>query len=705
MTEHVLIIAEAGVNHNGDIALARDLIDAAVDAGADVVKFQTFVPEEVVSRFARKAEYQQRTTGRQESQLDMVRRLALPPAAFRDLAAHARTRGITFLSTPFDLLSLALLVDLALDTLKIASGEITNAPLLLAASRSDRKIILSTGMSTLDDVQAALGVLAAGYLGVAPSLQAFSAAFASTEGRRVLAEKVRLLHCTTEYPSPYAEANLRAMDTLRETFGLPVGLSDHTAGITIPIAATARGAVIIEKHFTLDRSLPGPDHAASLTPGELRAMVDAIRQVEAALGDGRKIPTNSELKNIPVARRSIVARRTIAAGTAMTPRRRHFPDAVLGNRRNTSAAGLRARRADRLRAGSAVTWVIIPATDRTRWHQALDAVGCADPYFSAAYHDAYSYDRAVSLMYMHEAGGDRLVYPFRLCPIDRIGPERLAAPTYDIETVYGYTGPVATSAEPGFLAAAWAGFAEWAAANAVVSEFCRFHPLMDNHRFAATDMTVVDDRDIVVVALARGADALWADYSSAQRNLARKASRLGVEVRALPYETGWPLLREIYEGTMADLDADAFYHFPVDYYERLTDMRPAPVIWAAFKDGAACAAALFLVGDRALHYHLSGLRPEGRPYSPNHLLLHAAAEWGITQGLAQFNLGGGRSNDNDDDLLRFKKQFSRATARFRLGRRIWDEARYAELSQIWSRHGGHAPSTRLQHYKIQVPRA
>ncbi len=318
MSGRVLIIAEAGVNHNGDIGLARALIDAAVDAGADVVKFQTFVPEEVISRFARKAEYQERTTGASESQLDMVRKLALPMTAYGDLADYCRTRDITFLSTPFDLPSLEVLVrDLRLDTIKLASGEVTNAPLLLASAAAGVEVILSTGMSTLDEVREALGVLAAGYLGrTRPTRAAFAEAFADPAGQAALRAKVRLLHCTTEYPAPFTDANLRAMDTLRDAFGLPVGFSDHTPGINIPIAAVARGAVIVEKHFTLDRAMPGPDHKASLNPAELKAMVEGIRQVEAALGDGRKVPAPSEVKNIAIARRSIVARRAVAAGAA-----------------------------------------------------------------------------------------------------------------------------------------------------------------------------------------------------------------------------------------------------------------------------------------------------------------------------------------------------------------------------------------------------
>lgn len=316
MAERVLVIAEAGVNHNGSIDLARDLIEAAADAGADVVKFQTFVPEEVVSRFARKAEYQERTTGTAETQLEMLRRLSLPLEAYRALADHAGRRGIAFLSTPFDMPSLDLLTrDLGLDLLKLPSGEITNGPLLLAAARTGCRTILSTGMSTLDDVREALGVLAFGYVGQDdPSPAAFAAALASPAGRAAVVAKVSLLHCTTEYPAPFADTNLRAMDSLRDAFGLPVGLSDHTPGIAVPIAAVARGATIIEKHFTLDRDLPGPDHKASLTPAELAAMVTAIRQIEPAIGSGVKTPAPSEIKNMAIARKSLVARRPIKAG-------------------------------------------------------------------------------------------------------------------------------------------------------------------------------------------------------------------------------------------------------------------------------------------------------------------------------------------------------------------------------------------------------
>ncbi len=311
-----LVIAEAGVNHNGNVDLARSLIDAAAAAGADVVKFQTFVPEEVVSRFARKAEYQERTTGAAENQLDMVRRLALPPRAYSQLADYARQRGIAFLSTPFDLPSLDLLTrDMGLDPIKLPSGEITNGPFLLAAARTGAGVILSTGMSTLDEVATALGVLAFGYLGLAdPAPARFAAARTSAEGRAVLAAKVSLLHCTTEYPAPFADVNLAAMDTLRDAFGLPVGFSDHTPGIAAAIGAVARGAVIIEKHFTLDRDMPGPDHKASLTPTELADMVTAIRQVAQAIGTGVKAPATSETKNMPIARKSLVARRPIRAG-------------------------------------------------------------------------------------------------------------------------------------------------------------------------------------------------------------------------------------------------------------------------------------------------------------------------------------------------------------------------------------------------------
>lgn len=315
-----LVIAEAGVNHNGSIDLAVRLIDAAVDAGADAVKFQTFRASELVSRQAPKAAYQLRTTEQAESQFEMIHRLELSADHHRALIAHAAKRGIDFLSTPFDAVSLDLLArELGLQTIKLPSGEITNGPLLLQTARTGCRLILSTGMSTLEEVETALSVLAFGYVTdrqAPPSRRAFADAFRSPEGQQALRERVTLLHCTTEYPTSPADVNLRAMETLAAAFGLPVGYSDHTEGIHVAIAAVARGAVVIEKHFTLDRSLPGPDHKASLEPGELAAMVRAIRDVERALGDGVKRPTPPEIGNRAVVRKSLVAARPIAKGEA-----------------------------------------------------------------------------------------------------------------------------------------------------------------------------------------------------------------------------------------------------------------------------------------------------------------------------------------------------------------------------------------------------
>ncbi|MEO5364589.1 MAG: N-acetylneuraminate synthase [Magnetococcus sp. DMHC-8] len=323
----VYIIAEAGVNHNADPRMALRLVEVAAAVGADAVKFQTFRTAELVSPAAPKAEYQRLTTGQDGSQFEMIRRLELDWPTHYLLQERCREVGIHFLSAPFDLPSLAFLVDdLQLDRLKIPSGEITNGPLLWRAAVSDRPIILSTGMATLGEIETALAVLACGYLGHAPSRSAFAAAYQSTAGRQCLQERVTLLHCTSEYPAPPASVNLRAMDTLAAAFGLPVGLSDHSVGIAIPIAAAARGATVVEKHFTLDRNLPGPDHAASLEPIELAEMVQSIRAVEVALGDGYKIPTETELRNRIVARKRLVALTDMAAGTL-------FSEANLGARR------------------------------------------------------------------------------------------------------------------------------------------------------------------------------------------------------------------------------------------------------------------------------------------------------------------------------------------------------------------------------------
>lgn len=316
-----MIIAEAGVNHNGSRELALRLVDAAADAGADVVKFQAFRAEALAATFAPKAEYQAKTTGAAQSQLEMLRRLELGEADFREIRQHCRKRGIRFLATPFDEQSLDDLVNKhEVEAIKLGSGDVTNAPLLARAARSRRRAILSTGMSTLAEVEEALGVLAYGYAPAQepPSLDAFRKAFRSAAGQEALRRNVTLLHCTTEYPAAYEDVNLRAMDTLRATFGLPVGLSDHTPGIHVAVAAVARGAVAIEKHLTLDRNLPGPDHRASLEPGEFRQLVAAIRQVEAALGSDTKAPAPGELANVPVARRSLVAARDIRKGETFT---------------------------------------------------------------------------------------------------------------------------------------------------------------------------------------------------------------------------------------------------------------------------------------------------------------------------------------------------------------------------------------------------
>ncbi len=317
-----LIIAEAGVNHNGDEKLAFELVDAAHQAGADIVKFQTFKAKNLVTAAAKQAEYQVANTQKQESQLAMLSRLELSYEAHHELVKHCESLGIEFLSTAFDSESLAFLVnDLGLTRLKLPSGELTNAPLVLEHARTGCDLIVSTGMATLSEIEMALGVIAFGYTSShddLPSVQAFQQAYASAAGQAALKQKVTILHCTTEYPAPMAEINLRAMDTLGHAFDLPAGYSDHSEGITIPVAAVARGAVLIEKHFTLDKNMEGPDHKASLEPQELTAMVTAIRQVEAALGSAVKTPTVSEVKNKAVARKSLIAARDIAEGESFT---------------------------------------------------------------------------------------------------------------------------------------------------------------------------------------------------------------------------------------------------------------------------------------------------------------------------------------------------------------------------------------------------
>jgi N,N'-diacetyllegionaminate synthase len=288
------IIAEAGVNHNGDIKLAKKLVDTAVEAGADAVKFQTFQAEALVTSAAEKAAYQKETTG-DGTQSEMLKKLELKEGDFKELAQYTNSRGIIFLSTPFDTGSVDLLAKLGVPAFKIPSGEINNFFLLQHIARQNKPIILSTGMSTLQEVKEAVK-------------------FLKKEG----AKDIILLHCVTAYPAKIEDTNLKAMETMRRRFKLPVGLSDHTTGIHVPIAAVAMGACVIEKHFTLDKNMPGPDHRASLEPTELKEMVRAIRDITKALGDGLKRPTDAEEANKKIARRSLVAKVDISGGTVIT---------------------------------------------------------------------------------------------------------------------------------------------------------------------------------------------------------------------------------------------------------------------------------------------------------------------------------------------------------------------------------------------------
>lgn len=315
------IIAEAGVNHNGSLRMSLELVDAAAEAGADAIKFQTFRAERLATSGAAKAAYQERTTDRQESQLEMLKKLELSDEMHLKIQERCRARNIEFLSTPFDIESLDYLTGtVGLKRIKVPSGELTNGPLLFAVGCQAKEIILSTGMATLAEIEAALAVLVWGKLApdVVPKGQTEIWDHYSRHGTRPLKRSVILLHCTTDYPAALGDVNLRAMDTMRDAFRLDVGISDHTEGIAIPVAAVARGAKLVEKHMTLDRTLPGPDHAASLQPEEMREMISAIRAVELALGDGRKLPVEAELANRNVVRKSIVAAKSIAKGEALS---------------------------------------------------------------------------------------------------------------------------------------------------------------------------------------------------------------------------------------------------------------------------------------------------------------------------------------------------------------------------------------------------
>lgn len=310
--DKVYLIAEAGVNHNGSEQRALEMIDVAAEAGADAVKFQTFLPSALASSQAVKANYQLRNEPQAETQLAMLERLSLDFDSHLRLLERCRQRGIDFLSSPFDSDSATFLIEgLKLDRIKLGSGELTNAPLLWQIAATGIPLILSTGMATLDEIRQALGVCCLALDGTEPeSVQHCMDAFTPARIR----EQVTLMHCTTDYPCPFDQVNLRAMDTLRDQTGLAVGYSDHTRGIAISLAAVARGARLIEKHFTLDRSLPGPDHAASLNPGELSELVTGIRAISQGLGSPTKSPSAAELSNAEVARKSVVAAVPIRRG-------------------------------------------------------------------------------------------------------------------------------------------------------------------------------------------------------------------------------------------------------------------------------------------------------------------------------------------------------------------------------------------------------
>lgn len=320
MNERTSLIAEAGVNHNGSLDLALQLVDAAAAAGADIVKFQTFRAEYLVTAGARKAEYQITNTGEGGGQFEMLRRLELSPAQHQVLLKRCRERGIRFMSTAFDETSLDLLATLDMPAVKIPSGDITHAPMLLRAARLGKPLIVSTGMCSLADVERALAVIAFALTrdGFPRTPDELESARCSEAGQAALRARVTLLHCVTQYPAPAEAVNLRAMDTLAHAFGLPVGYSDHTLGTAVALAAAARGATVIEKHFTLDRRLPGPDHAASLEPQELQRLAADLRMVSECLGRPLKAPAPAEAGNLAVARRSIVAARPISRGERFT---------------------------------------------------------------------------------------------------------------------------------------------------------------------------------------------------------------------------------------------------------------------------------------------------------------------------------------------------------------------------------------------------
>ncbi|MFD1037064.1 N-acetylneuraminate synthase [Virgibacillus byunsanensis] len=314
------IIAEVGVNHNGSLDLAFQLVDEAIKSGADAIKFQTYITENLVIKSAKQAEYQEKNLGESSSQYDMLKKLELSFENFKLLSHYCNKNSIKFLSTPFDLESVDFLIhEIGLQMIKIPSGEITNAPYLYKIASRDVPVILSTGMATIEEIHNSLAFLVYGYSGQANvSFEKVKAYYKTEEAKQLLKDKVTILHCTTEYPTPFEDVNLNAMDNIKREFQLPVGLSDHSEGILVPVAAVAKGARVIEKHFTLDKTMTGPDHKASLEPLELKEMIQSIRLIEKSLGKNEKEPTQTELKNRNVARKSLIAAKAIPKGSSFT---------------------------------------------------------------------------------------------------------------------------------------------------------------------------------------------------------------------------------------------------------------------------------------------------------------------------------------------------------------------------------------------------
>ena len=679
--EGLFIIGEAGVNHDGRLVTAKTLVDVAVNAGCDAVKFQTWITEKVYSReLSVKPEYQRRSTGDEESVYDTIKKLELPLEALVELKKYCDDRGILFFSTPDEQDSADFLIDLGVTLMKSGSQDVTNLPFLRYLARLGIPLIFSTGAATEAELSAAVSVL-------------------ETERAQFM-----MLHCVSSYPAPLNELNLRLIPALHEKYGVPVGFSDHTLGTDAASAAVALGARVLEKHFTLAKDAPGPDHQASATPNELRHYVDVLRSIHRGLGDGVKriMPSEEDTRN--AFRRFLVTSHPIVEGSVLGADDFVFKkvstgiepcelDHVIGSIAATDIPGdvpvrweFIEQRSQRSMVEHAQQRTALWLTDAAApdWMRHFERLPdeLRDVYFDAEYVRLYETDGRQAQCFIYTADASIFFYPFLLQSV----PSHPGL--FDITTAYGYGGPICNVADAEFIADAYANFRSEARQRGVIAELVKFHPLLENHRVVVNELTrVIPVCPIVYVDLTIDPQYRWEKiYTHANRKNIKKALRANVTVQMVAGDAEWAAFRRLYADTMVANSAGDFYHFSDEYLSRIRErLASKHILVTATLDGEVVAAMIVLLGTRYAHCHLIGTDRDALPLGVNHLLHHELILWCAGRGYQQLVIGGGRGNDDDDSLLRFKRNFSDATASFFVGESILSDAQYHDVCEEWVR--------------------